>query len=130
MVKTVKLHKKTNYIHMLNTSYWKQYNYWNKFEITYTNRIYKFFLKKKFVKMLFNFAHPTILYKEKMGVWNFINHPYEKTLITWYRCPKKYFQKNIQIIINVRKLNYYTWRGLYYSEWPWTKKIGKVSEYV
>ena len=112
-----------------NPVFWYHLKFWEKFEIHYTNRIYKIFFKTKFIRMTFNHAHPTIVHN-KTEAWYIVNHPYEKILICWFKVPYYHFNAVISQFVNIRRLNFYTWRGLYYSRWMWTKKVGKISEYV
>ena len=106
-----------------------KYYFFKKFTITYTGRIYKIFFKKKFIKMNFNRAHKTI-YKYKFPKLYFRHIPFDKNLLCYCELPFPYKNTILSKLINIRQLNYYTWRGLKLSYTPWTKKPGKISEYV
>jgi hypothetical protein len=103
--------------------------FFKKFIITYTGRIYKIFIKKKFIKMNFNRSHK-IIYKYHFPGWFWRIIPFDKHLTCWMQLPYPFYNRIITKFIQTRPLNPYTWRGLQYSRRPWTKKPGKISEYV
>lgn len=108
---------------------WVDKKFFKKFTITYTGRIYKIFIKKKFIKMNFNRSHK-IIYKYNFPQWHFKIIPFDKILRCWMELPYPRYNRIMNKFIKTRPLNPYTWRGLQYSRAPWTKKPGKISEYV
>lgn len=115
----------------IGSSWQKFLKYTNlkKFNLIYTGRIYKIFFKKRFIKLNCNRSHRNIVFINlpKLYTKNFI---YEKMVRCWLQTPRRFWNSILSTLIKIRPLNLYTWRGWKLEDTPWTKKPGKISEYV
>ena len=103
--------------------------FFKKFLLTYTGRIYKIFFKKKFIKMNFNKSHK-LIFRYNFNKFFFKIIPFDKKIYCWLEVNNGCFSRIISKWLKIRPLNMYTWRGLHFSRNHWTKKPGKISEYV